>query len=163
MRHRSSGDTSFVLEGRAVVDGIEVPFTASVPIQQTDDTELGVPVVRKSLSETFFRDVTSNETALLVRFDPTPWVRGIDFRPYMSREACSDGGPTIVCDGALERTCDNQSELANRDCSQLNQVCLPGNGCAKRLTIDSESEAYRSVRNALVVGVRPTFDWDYVP
>lgn len=157
------GGASLVLEGRAVVDGIEVPFTASVPIQQTDDTELGVPVVRKSTSESFFRDVGSDESALLLRFDPSAWVRGIDFRPYVSRQTCTSGGPTIVCDGALERACDGETELSTRDCTGIGHVCIPKKGCRERLTIEAESEGYRSLRNALVSGGRPSFNWDYVP
>lgn len=132
-------------------------------IQQTDETELGVPVVRKSTSESFFRDVGSPESGLIVRFDPAAWVRGIDFRPYVSSEACAAGGPDIVCDGALERTCDGETELATRDCTTIGHVCIPEAGCRERLTIDDESEAYRSVRNALVSGGRPSFNWDYVP
>lgn len=157
------GGASLVLEGRAVVDGIEVPFTASVRIQQTDDTELGVPVVRKSTSESFFRDVGSDESALLLRFDPSAWVRGIDFRPYVSHASCTSGGPTLACDGALERTCDGETELSTRDCTALGNVCIAGTGCRERLSIDAESEAYRSLRNALVSGGRPSFNWDHVP
>lgn len=159
------GGMSFVLEGRALVTGIEVPFAVSVPIQQTDDTELGVPVIRKSLSETFSRDVTSDESPLTVRFDPAPWVEGINFAPYVSREACAPEGSSTVCDGTIERSCDSESgsELDSRDCGELNQICIPDQGCAERLTLDSDTEAYRSVRNALVVGVRPIFDWDFVP
>jgi len=157
------GGASLVLEGRVVVDGIEVPFTASVPIQQTDETEIGVPVVRKSTSESFFRDVDSDESGLLLRFDPSAWVRGIDFRPYVSRETCTSGGPTIACDGGLERTCDGETELSTRDCTAMGYVCIPGAGCRERLTIDQQSEAYRSLRNALVSGGRPSFNWDYVP
>lgn len=157
------GDTSFVLEGRAVVDEIEIPFAASVPIQQTADTELGVPVVRKSNSESFFRDVQSDEAGLVVRFDPAAWVRGLDFRPYVVNENCDFDGAPIVCDGRLERTCENGTELSNRDCGELGQVCLPEEGCADELTIENGSEAHRSLRNALVSGDRPSFDWDYVP
>ena len=157
------GDTSLVLEGRARIDGIEVPFVASVPIQQTDDTELGVPVVRKSTSEEFFHDVSDDESALLVRFDPAVWVRGIEFRQYVSSDVCTEGSPNTVCDGEIERTCDNGVELSNRDCGELGQVCVPNGGCADQLRIESDSEAYRSLRNALVSGARPMFDWDYVP
>ena len=157
------GGTSLVIEGRAVVDGIELPFTASVPIQQTDDTELGVPVVRKSTSEAFSRDVGPDESALLVTFDPSTWIRGIDFRPYVSHDSCTSDGPALVCDGALERTCDGDTELSTRDCTAMGHVCIPEAGCRQRLTIDAQSEAYRTLRNALVSGGRPSFNWDYVP
>jgi hypothetical protein len=157
------GGASFVLEGRAVVAGIELPFSASVSIQQTDDTELGVPVIRKSTSEPFFRDVGSGESGLVVRFDPGVWVRSIDFRPYATDEACAPAGAAVACDGTVEQTCQDGAELSRRDCSELGQVCLPSQGCAERLTIESDSEVFRSLRNALVSGARPSFEWDYVP
>ena len=154
------GGVSFVLEGRALVDGIELPFAATVSVQQTDDTELGVPVVRKSTSESFFRDVGVDEQGLVVRFNPAQWVRGLDFRPYITNEVCLEGGADIVCDGTLERTCDGGVELSNRDCGALGQVCLSGSGCREQLTIEDNGEAYRSLRNALLIGGRPSFEWN---
>jgi hypothetical protein len=157
------GGASFVLEGQAVIDGIEVPFIASVPIQQTDETELGVPVIRKSTSESFFRDVTTDESGLVVRFNPSAWVRRMDFRPYVVREDCAEAGLPMVCDGEVERSCEDGLIVSSRDCGQLGQVCVPGEGCADRLTIEDDSEAYRSLRNELVSGERPSFEWDSVP
>lgn len=123
------GGASLVLEGRARVDDTELEFRAAVPIQQNDDTEIGVSVIRKSTSEAFFRDVRADESGLLVRFDPTAWVRGIDFRSYAPDDRCDEGEE----------------------------------GCAQPLTFEPDSQAYRSVRIALVSGVRPTFQWDYTP
>jgi hypothetical protein len=157
------GGASFVLEGRAAVGGLELPFSASVPLQQTDDTELGVPVVRKSTSDSFFRDVGDDESGLVVRFDPGAWVRRIDLRPYVTADACVPAGPAIACDEAVERTCADGAELSRRDCSELGQVCVPSQGCRERLTIEGDTEAFRSLRNELVSGARPTFEWDYVP
>ena len=160
---KALGDTSLVLEGRAQVDGVEIPFTASVPIAQTEDTELGVPVVRKSTSESFFRDVSATQSALLIRFDFASWVKGIDFRSYVAEENCTDDGPAIVCDGGVERSCENGVELSNRECGELGQVCVPQEGCADQLTIKKDSEAYRTLRNALLIDGRASFNWDYVP
>ncbi len=157
------GGASFVLEGRAAVDGIELPFSASVPIQQTDDTELGAPVVRKSTSESFFRDVGDDESGLVVRFHPGAWVQRIDFRPYVRADACAPAGPAVACHGTIERTCEDEVELSRRECSELGQVCLPGQGCADELRIEADTEAFRSLRNELVSGGRPSFEWDYVP
>ncbi len=157
------GGTSFVLEGVADVDGIEIPFVASVPVQQTDDTELGVPVVRKSTSEVFQRDVSDEESGLLVRFDPTTWVQGIDFRSYITNEVCAEDSPVTVCDGLIERSCEAGSEVSSRDCGELGQVCLRDQGCAQQLIIESDSQAHRSLRNALLSGVRPSFSWDKIP
>lgn len=157
------GGASLVIEGRAVVDDMEVAFTGSVPIQQTDDTELGVPVLRRSTSDPFFRDVGDDEVGLLVRFDPATWIRRINFRAYVGDQACTQDGPGTVCDGTVERSCDGLEELASRDCSEFGQICVPDEGCADRVTIQRETEAFRGLRNALVSGVRPSFEWDYAP
>ena len=155
------GDTSFLLEGIAVVNGIEIPFAAAVPIQQTEDTELGVPVVRKGSSESFYRDIDTSEQTLLLRFDPSAWVKGMDFRPYVTNDSCMSDGPAVVCDGVTEHTCENETAVASRDCASLNQVCVAGLGCQDRLNIEDGSEAHRSLRNALLSGERPVFTWDY--
>lgn len=76
------GGVSFVLEGRARIDGTSLRFVVEVPVQQTDSTELGVPVIRKSSQDDFFHEVTGSEAGLLLRFDPVAWVSKIDFRPY---------------------------------------------------------------------------------
>lgn len=154
------GEASLVLEGRALVSGIEVPFVASVAVQQTVDTELGVPVVRKSTSDEFFRDVVVDEPGLLIRFDPAEWIRGIDFRPFVANEVCTEGGATLVCDGTVERSCDGSTELSNRDCGAQSQICLPTLGCQDQLVIETETQAHRSVRNALLSGRRPSFEWN---
>ena len=160
---RELGSVSLVLEGRADVDGLVIPFTASVPIQQTVDTELGVPVVRKSTSDEFLHDILPNESGLLVRFDPAVWVRGIDFGVYVASEPCTENGPSTLCDREYELSCDSDIELSRRDCSALGQVCLPDQGCSERLRIEDNNSAYRSIRNALTSGQRPTFNWGYAP
>ncbi len=119
--------------------------------------------MRKSTSELFFHDVGADESDLVVRFDVSAWIRGVDFRPFVSRESCTDEGPDIVCDGAMERACESGSELSTRDCSELGQLCVPGEGCRERLIIERDSEAYRSLRNAVVSGARPSFDWNSIP
>lgn len=150
---------SIILEGRAEVEGIELPFSASLPIQQTGDTELGVPVIRKGDTDTFSHDVGPHEPGLVVRFDPAGWVKRIDFRPYVTAQTCAEVDGGLACDGTLERACDDGAEVSSRDCAELEQVCIPGRGCAEQLTVETDSEAYRSLRNALV-GARPSFEWE---
>jgi hypothetical protein len=158
------GGASFVMNGRAQVEGIWLPFRVAVPVMQSDTTELGVPVIRKSTSETFFHEVENDERGLLVQFDAAPWIASIDFRPYVEDASCELGGPEVVCAQAFEQTCDEDGHLTQtRDCSTLSQVCVPGRGCVDELIIDSESEAYRSLRNALLVGARPRFEFGYAP
>ena len=118
------GGVSLVISGQAEVDGTPVGFSASVAAQQTNDTEIGVPIVRRSLSEVFNRDVTPDEPGLLIRFDPQPWLAGVDFRAL--RDTSCGMGPCEV-------------------------------------TIEDETEAFRSIRNALVSGTRPTFEWGVAP
>jgi hypothetical protein len=91
---RELGDVSLRVEGSATVDGVVVPFEATVVVSQTSDTEQGVPVVRKNASETFAHDVTADEPGLLIRFDPAAWIRGVDFRAFFDDgacEACAEG------------------------------------------------------------------------
>ena len=68
------GGVSLVLEGLAVISGTEVPFFARVIVQQSDATERGVQVVRKSSSDVFSGEVTTNSEALEVQFDPFAWA-----------------------------------------------------------------------------------------
>lgn len=74
------GSVSLRIEGTAEVAGTKVPFAAGVPIRQELETEIGVPVVRKSDNERFERDVRPGDPGLFVRFDPRPWIRSVDFR-----------------------------------------------------------------------------------
>lgn len=111
------GGVSLRIEGTADVTGSPLAFTASVPIRQELETELGVPVVRKSESERFERDVRPGEPGLLVRFDPKPWVRSVDFR-----------------------------EVANM---------------GERVELVPDTQAFRAIRNALLVEERPSFEWGF--
>lgn len=73
------GDVSVVLEGRVTLDDVETPFSIAMPIARTSDNELGVPVVRVRASEDARHDIHEGDTALNVRFDPRPWLMGVDF------------------------------------------------------------------------------------
>lgn len=157
---RELGGVSLVLEGEASLSGMLVPFHAAIPVQQVDETELGVPVIRKSTSERFSHDVSVAEMGLVVRFDPAPWVRGVDFRRFVEDGSCTSGGPDLLCAGSVEQLCAKDGSVrSSRDCDALGQVCLAGQGCADQLDIEPETAAFRSLRNALVSGERPTFEW----
>ncbi|MCA9577952.1 MAG: hypothetical protein R3B40_22595 [Polyangiales bacterium] len=147
---------SLVLEGSAEVSGITVPFVARVPVQQTDATELGVPVVRKSSSDVFREDVDGAERALQVRFDPAAWLAGVDLRSLVTFETCAPDETALRCDGVVEWTCDAGTNTS-RDCGALGQVCAPGAGCVDQVELAPGSEPFRALRNALVAGQRPTF------
>lgn len=155
------GGASFVLEGLVTLNGLEVPFSASVPIQQTETTELGVPIIRKGSGEEFSHDITGAESGLTLRFDPSAWVSRIDFGGLVEETTCSPEGPPVVCQGQVEQTCDESGALAEeRDCDSLGQVCLKGQGCAAELKLDPETTAYRSLSVALTTTGRPAFEWD---
>ena len=157
---RQLGGASLVLEGRATVLGFAIPFRAAVPVQQQQATEQGVPIVRKSTSDVFSRDVTAEESGLVVRFDPRTWVRGIDFRDFVETRTCIAGGPEVVCEGLVEHRCDDDgSMIATQDCQAKNQVCLAKRGCATELVLESGTQAFRSIQNTLVAGQRPAFEW----
>ena len=153
------GGSSIVIEGRAQIDEIELPFTASISVQQTDDTEQGVPVVRKGLSDVFLHEVTLKKEMLTIRFNPTDWVNDIDFSTYVKRDTCSMDSPNIICNGTQESICDGEIEMSQRDCADLGQICLPKQGCSDQLEIEVDSQPYRAIRNALLSGVRPDFIW----
>lgn len=80
------GGYSFVVEGEAKLNHVRLPFVARIQIQQTDDTELGVPVIRKSSAEPFEYDITAKEQALLLRFDPRLWLQELDLRDQLLKE-----------------------------------------------------------------------------
>lgn len=156
---RELDGASFVLQGVADVEGLAVPFEVAVVVQQTDDTELGVPVVRKSSSEVFFRDVVESEHGLVVRFDLAAWLRSVDFSSLVQRRSCEQGGASTVCDGTIEQQCDGELLTASRDCAELGQVCHAASGCVDRVRIEDDTEIFRALRNGLVSGRRPDFTW----
>lgn len=158
------GGVSLVLEGTARLGGVEAPFSARVPVQQGEEGEPGLPVIRKSRSETFEHDVDASEPGLLVRFDPAPWVAGVDFAEYFEDRACEPDGPPVVCAGQVESTCNADGSTAeSRDCGDADLVCVRGIGCVSEITIEEGSVAYRSIRHAIVSGERPTFEWGFTP
>lgn len=85
------GGASLQLEGRALLPVGELTFRAAIPVQQSDSTELGVPVVRKSGSDRFEHEVQRGEAGLLVRFEAASWLSGVDFRVYAGEGQCSPG------------------------------------------------------------------------
>ena len=154
------GAVSLVVEGSALVDDASIPFRVAIPIMQTDDTELGVPILRKSTSDAFERNVDARDAGLIVRFDAGEWLANVDFRPYVEDAACAVGGAPIVCAGTIEQTCDDEGTAVSiRDCGTLEQACLPGTGCQSHLQLQADSEPYRALRNAVTSGSRPTFEW----
>lgn len=154
---------SLLVNGRARVEGLDIPFSAAVAVQQTQDTELGVPVVRKSSSERFFRDLGVQPDQLLVRFDPAAIFAAVDLKNFIQHAQCSATSPAMVCDGTLQRSCQNGAQVALVDCAAQGQVCAPNQGCVQRIEVDPSSEMYRALRASMLSGARPSMEWSTVP
>jgi hypothetical protein len=75
---RELGGNSVRLEG--VAHGAsDVPFLFEIAIQQQEQTEIGVSVVRSGAGGFTEHTVSSDDGGLLVRFDPRPWLTAVDF------------------------------------------------------------------------------------
>jgi hypothetical protein len=158
------GDASLRLEGRATVADVEIPFSVTLVLQPEEGTELGVPVIRKSSNEAFEHEVDGDEPGLLIRFDAAPWVTEIDFAGLLEDGSCAPAGPEVVCAGQLEQRCDAEGNVVDtRDCAALEQVCIAAQGCVEVVEFAPDSQGYRAVRNQLVAGPRPVFEWGVSP
>jgi hypothetical protein len=156
---RDLDGASVRLEGVATIAGLALPFSASVVIRAEESTEVGVPVVRSSADDQIEHDVGPDDAGLLVRFDPAPWVSEIDFSAFVGAEGCVSEGPVIACTGTLEAQCDPAGNaVAERDCADLGEICVPGLGCAAAIEIE-EGQGALAIRNQIVAGPRPEFRW----
>lgn len=153
------GGKSLIVKGRARVDGQEIPFSVAVAVEQTEDTELGIPVVRKSVSDRFFRELGAESDALLVRFDPAALFATSNLKSLLSREQCSPDGAALVCDGLIARRCNAGVELEKIDCAAQGLVCAKGKGCVQEIELEPSSELYRVLRTAMLSGARPRMEW----
>ena len=161
---RQLDGASFRVAGSALLKGERVPFSAELSVQQGPGTEQGVPVIRKSVSEPFEHDVGPDEAALLVRFDAAAWLSSLELRSYARDTTCSQDGPPLACEGSIEHSCASDGSVqTSRDCAALGQACLAAVGCTSALRFEESSEAHRALRNALLVGQRPTFAWGFAP
>ncbi len=113
------GGSSVVAAGRATRDAEVVDFYVTMPIRQEEETETGVPVVRKSDNDFFSHDLTGTESMLLVRFDVRSWFAQVDF--------------TAIAEEGVEGDVH---------------------------TIEPGGQAHRAIRNAVVAGERPSFEWN---
>ncbi|MFO7563757.1 MAG: hypothetical protein R6X02_14020 [Enhygromyxa sp.] len=158
------GGASLRLEGRATLEGVVIPFALALAVQQEDATETGVPVIRKSGSESFSHEVGPDEPGLLIRFDARPWVTQIDFAALLEDRSCALAGPELVCAGQTEQRCDAEGNVVElRDCAALEQVCVGERGCVEIVEFTPDSQGYRAVRNQVVAGPRPAFTWGFSP
>ncbi len=155
----SLGGASVIVEGRADVDGQTVPFTVTARLEQSGDVSQGVPVVRSGETDTVAIELRPDGgTALLVRFDPRPWLATASFDGLVEDAACAPG-VAVACAGSVEQTCDaDGAVLATSDCALLGQPCLRGVGCAERAVLDADDQVGRALRAGLEAGARPLFE-----
>lgn len=92
------GDVSLVVEGVATIDGTEVPFAIDVVVQQTNETERGVPVIRKSTSDVFGGEVTEETTQLEVVFDPAKWLSALRRADFEAVAPDCEFGVDVECE-----------------------------------------------------------------
>ncbi len=120
--------------------------------------------MRKSTSDSFEHEVTRDEGGLLVRFDAAPWLAGIEYGALVQTEGCAPGRAAVRCAGTVEETCDaTGAALSTRDCAEDGNVCVPDEGCADHVALEPTDAAYRAIRNAVVSGQRPAFEWGFSP
>ncbi|MEM6961956.1 MAG: hypothetical protein AAF550_09490 [Myxococcota bacterium] len=146
---------SVVLLGEASRDGIRFPFQAELEIYVEDETERGIPIVRSSLGD-LAPHLISNDDILSVRFDPSSWLSTSNFGTLLEESTC-EGGHTIGCSGNLASVCET-SPIEIVDCSPVG-FCQTDLGCTDIATIRADSQMGRAIRNDLVAGVRPRFEW----
>jgi hypothetical protein len=150
---------SLVLEGKAVRGATELPFRAALWLATQKDNEQGVPLVRKSSSEPFGHELTASDRALVVTFDSSSWLTGLEASDFEQDEACSAARP-VTCRGAIETRCDaNGNETERRDCAALGRLCAPNQGCAALVEFSDGTAAQQSIEQAVVAGVRPRFEF----
>lgn len=84
---------SLIIEGTATRDATTVSFRARIAIRQEEETEIGIPVVRKSTSDVFEHDIRGDEAYLEVRFDARPWLSDVDFAAIEDETLDEDSQP----------------------------------------------------------------------
>ena len=158
------GGNSLRLEGIARRDGQALPFEIELPIRQELASGRGIPVVLKTNQEDFMHTITTGDDALTLRFDARSWVGGIDFDGVLADRPCEDDGGSVGCLAGVEQQCNTDGTVAEQtDCVEQGQACVAGLGCIPRLQILPETQPYRAVRNAVIAGQRPSFDWSGTP
>lgn len=152
---------SLWIEGTVEFEGRTAPFRVRLALAQNEESSRGVPIVRKSPSEEFEHRIAANGDQLRVRFDPRVWLREVDFADLLTDGSCTDAPGAIVCSGDVEQLCGDDGSIArSQDCSSGNQVCVARLGCVARLEFSGEDQGSLAVRNQVLAGSRPVFDWD---
>ena len=158
------GGSSVLVEGSAELDGQDVPFRVEATIAQSGEVEQGVPVVRSGESDGFeYRIRPDGTSRLLIQFDPRNWLRQADFSSLSEAAACSPQSARIICDGAVEQTCDAAgATMGTRDCRDTGQVCVRGRGCVDKVRFEADSQVARALARGLESGEPPEFIFESI-
>lgn len=104
---------SVVLEGRASQADRSFDFSLSLELEQSETTEIGVPLVRKPLSVEFAHAIEPDER-LRLRFSADEWIADVDFEALYPAT-----GSATECNGAcaarVEIGADTQAARAVRN------------------------------------------------
>lgn len=155
------GGYSLRLAGTVESDQGDIPFSVNVLATQGEGTEVGVPLVRRTLGFRGEHEVTESEAGLRITLPASHLLGGVDFDAYLQEQACREEGPAVVCDAAEAVTCDGDRETDRMRCSGEAPYCVHGLGCVAALTLEEDGAAYRAIRTALLSGATPTLDWNY--
>jgi len=141
---------------------VRLPFHFEVAVKQTDATEKGISVIRKGIGDaTLDYDIRRPEPSLTLHFDAKAWFASLDFSTYRRNDTCVKGGALVVCTGNIEQRCSADGIASSQiDCAQRSQICAPEVGCVSKLTAAEDSQAWRAIRNDVVAGARPRFEWN---
>jgi hypothetical protein len=102
---RELDGNSVVLLGEAVNGEAAFEFSLALELAQSEETEIGVPIVRSSLTDGFEHSLAAGD-ALRLHFDAAEWLASVDFQAIYDAAAC-DGRCTsrvaLVSDGQAAR------------------------------------------------------------
>ena len=124
---------SFVLEGLLTFQNREIPVKISVVMSQTESTEQGVPLVRKSQSEFFEYSITKkevlgqNQKAMLVQFPFDEWIQILNFSRDLTEE-------------------------------KLDELCPSNDSCTPWI-IEEDSSIFQQIKTTLLTQMRPQFEY----
>ena len=130
---RDLGGHSFVLEGTLTFQGRSIPLTIATALSQSDTTEQGVSLIRKSQSESFRYTITKeqilgkDQRSMLMRFQFKDWLEILNFNRDLTAE-------------------------------KLDSLCPTSNEC-EEWVVEEESTLMRQVKTTLLTQMRPRFEY----
>lgn len=151
------GENSLLLRGTVEFDARSLPWSASLPLAQTETTVSGTPLIQSPQSQRFSEEVTTDLSEVNVRFSAARWLESVDFSPYFAEEPCSPDA--VVCRGDLMVVCpEDEGPEEITDCLAQDQVCVPGLGCQDELRL--EGAALRTLKSNILSNFGPLISFE---